>query len=165
MEKWKDIDNFNYEVSTLGRVRNKITNYILKPIRCTNGYLEYQLNKDGKRYIKMAHRLVAQAFIPNLENKPQVNHRDENITNNEVENLEWVTAKENANYGTRNQRAGEKHRHPVDMYDLEKQFIKHFESATQCAKELGICLENITRVCKGKRKTAKGYIFKFSKSC
>lgn len=162
MERWKDIDNFNYEVSTLGRVRNKITNHIIKPTICSNGYLEYQLWKDQKRYIKMAHRLVAEAFIENVDGKEQVNHKDENVKNNCVENLEWSTPKENANYGTRNQRAGEKHRHPVDMYDLEMNFIKHFESATQCSKELGICLENITRVCKGKRKTAKGYIFKFS---
>lgn len=162
MEKWKDIDGFDYEVSTLGRVRNKITNHILKPIKCTNGYLEYQLNKNGKRFCKLAHRLVAEAFIENENNKPQVNHKDENIKNNCVENLEWVTAKENANYGTRNERFAKKKSIPIDMYDLEMNFIKHFESATQCSKELGICLENITRVCKGKRKTAKGYIFKFS---
>ena len=102
-EKFKDILGFEglYKIGDLGtclrfdKVKNKFV--IKKPIICTNGYIEYQLYKKGKGYCKLAHRLVAEAFIPNPYNKPEVNHKDEDITNNKVSNLEWMTSKENPN--------------------------------------------------------------------
>lgn len=100
MEIWKTIEGFeNYSVSTYGRVRKTKTKKIMHQ-QINNGYLYIRLNKDNKRVPLRVHRLVAQAFIPNPDNCPCVNHKDENKTNNCVENLEWCTHKYNLNYGT-----------------------------------------------------------------
>ncbi|SFA50969.1 NUMOD4 motif-containing protein [Parageobacillus thermantarcticus] len=102
MERWKQIDNLNYEVSTYGRVRNRKTGYILKPYLHDNKYLVVSLTtSNGKKKKFKVHRLVAKAFIPNPFNKPQINHLDGNKLNNHVSNLEWCTNKENANHAVR----------------------------------------------------------------
>ena len=104
MENWKIIEDFtNYAVSDLGRVKNRTTGRILKPKTAGRGYLCIAINGKNK-YI---HRLVAEAFIPNPDNLPQVNHKDENKHNNSVENLEWCSAEYNMTYGTRQQRITE----------------------------------------------------------
>lgn len=104
-ELWKSIKGYEgiYEVSNLGNVRNIKPRYkhinpngLLKPVKLNTGYLGVSLiNKDKVRKEHRIHRLVAEAFIPNIDNKPQVNHIDNNRANNSVENLEWVTYKEN----------------------------------------------------------------------
>ena len=95
MEVWTTITNYdNYEVSSLGNVRNKKTGRFLKPA-CNGGYMIVGLCKNGKGSTKPIHRLVASEFISNPENKPQVNHKDKNRSNNNIINLEWVTALEN----------------------------------------------------------------------
>ena len=107
-EVWKDVVHYEglYEVSNLGRVRNKQTQKIKAQTsnynKTTNkgGYLTVQLWKNNRSKREYVHRLVAMAFIPNPDHKPQVNHKDEIKTNNEVSNLEWVTCLENNNYGT-----------------------------------------------------------------
>ena len=117
-EIWLPIEGYDfYEVSNLGRVRRlesvvngksgskrKISGKILKP-GVNMGYLIVNLCKNGVRRNCYIHRLVSQAFLPNPDNLPCVNHRDENKQNNSVENLEWCTQKENVNYGTRTKRA------------------------------------------------------------
>lgn len=99
MEQWRPIKGFEglYEVSNKGRVRSFYTREakVLKPSINKDGYLKAGLSKDGKMYLKSIHRLVASAFIPNIGDKPQVNHIDGDKTNNTVDNLEWVTCKEN----------------------------------------------------------------------
>ncbi len=94
-EIWKDIDGFDgrYQVSSWGNIRN--VRGIMKPYRNKKGYLKIDLCKDGERYKKRVNRLVAEAFIPNPYNLPQVNHKDGNKENNSVSNLEWCTNKEN----------------------------------------------------------------------
>jgi hypothetical protein len=93
-EVWKDIENFdNYEVSTFGNVRNKKTGRILKPAN-NGGYYSVNLSKIKGNY-KQVHRLVAESFIENPENKAHVNHKDKNGLNNHLSNLEWNTPKEN----------------------------------------------------------------------
>ena len=117
-EIWKDIPNFEglYQISNYGRVKT-LEKYISSGIKNNNqvrrkskllkqynkqGYLQVSLSKNHRRYYFNVQRLVAIAFIPNPNNLPQVNHIDENPLNNNVENLEWCTAKYNCNYGSRN---------------------------------------------------------------
>lgn len=166
METWKKIEGFNYEISNLGNCRNSKTRKAIKPVKCTNGYYEYQLYAKGKRYCKLAHRLVATAFIPNLENKREVNHKDCDVTNNRVENLEWVTPKENCAWGDRNLKCREANRDnfkAVRQYDKEGNFIKEYECIADASKEIGILPENISRAIRkvGGRKYAKGFIWEF----
>lgn len=114
-EIWRDIEGYEgqYQVSNLGRVKSfdRIDGAghlkrgrILRPVPDKKGYLRVQLHKEGKRKLFLVHRLVAQAFIPNPEGLPQVNHRDEDPSNARADNLEWCTASYNVNYGTHNER-------------------------------------------------------------
>lgn len=96
----------NYTISKMGVVVNKKYNRQIKLKTSHKGYSTVELWNDGKRKIFMVHRLVASAFIPNPENKPQVNHLDFNRSNNNIENLEWVTAKENVHHSIKSNRKG-----------------------------------------------------------
>lgn len=98
---WHDIPDTHYEVCTDGTVRNKRTNKILARTYDKNGYVRYCLwyiSLKKVRYVP-AHRLVAEAFLPNPDNLPQINHKDENPRNPRLDNLEWCTAQYNCNYG------------------------------------------------------------------
>lgn len=99
-EHFKPIKGYEelYEVSNLGMVKNIKFNKILKPVTDSDGYYVVGLHGHNKRSIKKIHRLVAIAFIPNLENKPQVNHINAIKNDNRIVNLEWATAKENVNH-------------------------------------------------------------------
>lgn len=101
-EIWKDIIGFEgiYEISNLGRIRRIKTGRILSTRRSDGWYITVTLYKDKKRYGKSLHRLVSEAFISNPDNLPEVNHRDEDKTNNRVDNLEFCDHKYNVNYGT-----------------------------------------------------------------
>ena len=100
-EIWKTISDLpRYEISNLGKLRNKNTGKILKTHISKLGYEELTITCDKEQYFRSIHRLVAKAFIENPENKPEVNHINENKLNNTAENLEWVTRKENINHGT-----------------------------------------------------------------
>lgn len=116
-EIWKDIKGYEgrYQVSNLGNVKS--LNYshtgkekTMKLCKDKSGYLNVKLFIDGKHKIYKVHRLVAEAFIPNLKNEPQVNHIDENKSNNNVYNLEWCTARYNSNFGTRKERLRKNHK-------------------------------------------------------
>ena len=134
MEEWRTIiideEETNYEVSSNGLVRNKTTKHILKPQTINSGYLTITICLDNKRRKGMLiHRLVAIAFIPNENNYPEVNHKDEDKTNNNVENLEWCTSKYNQNYGTAIKRARE-HR-VYDYGENHHAFGKTFSEETK----------------------------------
>lgn len=166
-EIWKPIGYEGYEVSNLGRVKSykydKINGKIMKPYKNTKGYLQIDLQLDGRkrenRVHLSVHRLVAIAFIPNPDNLPQVNHKDEDKTNNCVDNLEWCTNNYNAHYGTHIERVAKKIRMPI--YSVDKQGnIEHFPGVREAdrivsGKEYGISAP-ISMCLNGKRKTAYG---------
>lgn len=123
-EEWKDIPGYEglYQISNTGKIKGlpRVTmqNQILKeriliPGVINNGYLQITLHKNGEHKNFLVHRLVANAFIPNPKNLPEVNHKDEDKTNCNADNLEWCTRQYNLNYGTRNQRSAESRRKKV----------------------------------------------------
>jgi len=161
------------EVSTLGRVRTLdrlvscrengkrlVKGRILKQYSDKGGYLQAQVKVDGKWIMKRVNRLVAQTFLSNPDNLPQVNHKDCKIKNNNVENLEWCTASYNARYRekygvSRMESAGK----PVFAINLSTLEVTHFQSQTEAGRELGFDNSRITAVIKGRRKQTSGYWF------
>lgn len=176
MENWKDIQGYEgfYQVSDCGNVKSlarDVFNYrgtvirhmeekILVPASNGIGYLFVNLHKNGKSKSILVHRLVAEAFIPNPENEPYVNHKDEVKTNNVVENLEWCEASYNNIYGTRiermlqNRKSYKLGNHPQAKAVFCVELNKTFDCAKSAQEELGICGSCIRSACKGKRKTA-----------
>lgn len=133
---------------------------MLHCITDTHGYLYINLSKNGKVKKYLLHRLVAQAFIPNPHNKPQVNHIDEDKENNRVENLEWCTNKENVNHGTRNLRVSKINSKPIICIETGIEYY----GTNECARQMGLHQSNITKVLKGKYKTTGGYTFKYKEN-
>lgn len=125
----------------------------------TSGYLYVGLWNDNTLIKKRVHRLVAEAFIDNPDNLPQVNHKDEDKTNNSVGNLEWCTAEYNLNYGARNERSAKtltNHKaFSIPVVCLETGVV--FPSAHEASRQTGIDQRNISACCNGKQKTAGGY--------
>ena len=163
METWVTIKGYeNYEVSRNGLVRNAKSGEILKATLNTWGYPSVTLCCDGKRKNVTVHRLVAEAFIPNIHNLPEVNHLDENKTNNAVNNLEWTTKKTNMNYGTRTQRASEKKFKRVVQCSMTGEVIKVWQSVKE-AEEYGFHHSAISECCHGKRKSHGGFVWRWEK--
>lgn len=157
----KDIKGFEgkYYVDVYGNVYNNEKQ--LKQRIDKDGYRTIILWKNNKPYFRRVHRLVAEAFIPNPENKQQVNHIDENKTNNMVSNLEWMTAKENINYGTRTERQIKTQRKIQKSKAIICSNGVEYDSIKGCARELKLDDGSIVKVLKGKRKTCGGYTFKY----
>ena len=180
-EIWKPVVGYEgiYEVSSFGRVRSvdRIDNNnrkrfgrILTQELGNTGYYRVHLCKNNIRKHTSVHRLVAQAFIPNPYNLPQVNHKDECYTNNCITNLEWCYTKYNVNYGTAIQRKKIKmknhpsHSKKVDRYDLDGNYIDSWPSTKEIERVLGIPNTHISACCIGKKhhKTAGGFKFKYA---
>lgn len=171
MEIWKEIDGYpNYMVSNLGNVKS--LNYkgtgregILTPFidsREGKGYLRVTLCKNGKAKRFQVHRLVAEAFIPNPYNLPQVNHKDENKQSNVVENLEWCDNSYNVNYGTRNKRNAEKLSKPIFQIDkYTNEIIAEFPSLIDIERQFRYSIGLISRCCKDNTKSAYGYKWQY----
>ena len=164
-EVWKDIEEYEglYQISDKGRVKSLKfgKERIMKPGNNGDGYLFVWLWKNGERKKYKIHRLVAQAFLHNPNNLPQVNHKDEDKTNNRVENLEFCDRKYNCNYGTRTKRQAEKTSKPVIQFTKSGEFIKKWKSLTDVHINLGYYQCNISSCCTGKRKSANGFIWKY----
>lgn len=169
VEEWKDIKNYEglYQVSNLGNVRsldrfiiNKIVKgKILKKCLTKFGYYRVVLSKNNVQITRTVHRLVAEAFIENTNNLPCVNHKDEDKTNNCVDNLEWCSYKYNNNYGTMQKRGHEKLSKPVLMLDLQGNVIQEFCSISEAFRITNIL--HIGEVCRGGRCSAGGYKWNF----
>lgn len=155
IEKFRDVVGFDdlYEVSDKGRVRNKITGRILKPAK-NKGYLQVLLYKDEIIHkFKLVHRLVAEAFLPNPNNYPQVNHKDEDKTNNSVDNLEWCTSQYNIDYSQSK---------PVAQFSLDGRLLNTYKSTREAERQTGIPNQNIGKCCLGKIKSAGNFIWKYA---
>lgn len=167
-EVWKDITGYEglYQVSNLGNVKSLNYNRtgqekILKAINHKCGYLRVTLYKNSKCVTYRLHRLVAQAFIPNPDNLPEVNHKDEDKSNNCVNNLEWCDSKYNINYGTGITRSKEKRSKAVLGYHKKDNYIVEYPSIHEAARALGIKSSNICNCCNGKIKSYKGFVWRY----
>ena len=166
MEIWKPVKGYEglYEVSSEGRVRSieRTVPYIYKGTNCTRvvkgtvlkqkhnpEYCTVDLCKEGIVRQKFVHRLVASAFIPNPNNLPQVNHKDEVKTNNAVENLEWCTGLENVRYGTGNARSAKTRSRAIAQYTLDGKLVCVYESISEVRRKHGWAESNISRSARG----------------
>lgn len=185
-EEFRPIEGYEnlYQVSSYGRVYSLISKKFLKSKKDKDGYLIVGLSKDGERKFYSIHRIVATTFIENPSNLPQVNHRDENPSNNHLSNLEWCDAKYNNNYGTRTQRAiskrktnqnwiasirkhlkaiHEKKSKTVLQFTKQGEFVAEYHSAHEAERQTKIHNSHISSCCLDKKyhKSARGYVWRF----
>ena len=177
-----------YKVSNLGRIlslnyKNTGKPGLMNPVEIPNGYFQVGLHKNGNTKMCYVHRLVAETFLPNPENKPYINHKIEGKKGKKINmvifnedgtvdkkrtTIEWVTPKENNDYGTRNERAGKaiskakkgitngKKSKKVLQFTLNGELIREWPSAAECGRN-GFCQGAVADCCNGKRKTHKGF--------
>lgn len=184
-EIWKDIAGYEglYQISNLGNVKSlarykqnhnklqKVEERILKPNITNKGYYYVMLNKNGKQKHKMIHILIAQAFIPNPNNYPIVNHKDGNKLNINIRNLEWSSYSHNNKEAyrlglriapTTNKLGYDNWKSkPIYQYDLDGNFIREWACSLEVKRQLNINPSNITSCCRGERNKAGGYIWKY----
>ena len=171
VEEWRDIAGYEglYQVSNLARVRSvdRIINAVLRGTTYTRnikgrvlrqrkiyrGYCAITL-KNKSLFI---HRIVAEAFVPNPDNLPEINHKDENKLNNRADNLEWCDRPYNVNYGTGIQRREK----PIEQLTLDGQHVAYYTSIKNAERQLGFDQSYITKACRGKRNTAYGYQWRY----
>lgn len=173
-EIWKDINGYNgvYQVSNFGNVRsnehfdrnkrNRIAGRILRPGTKENGYLQVALRDNtGKPKNYYVHRLVMNAFAGECPDGCEVNHIDENKSNNHISNLEYVCHRTNINHGTNIYRRSIKSQKAVEQFSMDGVYITEFSSTIEAEIQTGIWHNNISKACKGKAKSAGGFIWKY----
>lgn len=163
---WRNIRGFDgYKVSNDGYVYSEKTRRILNRINNNKGYYHICLTVDGKMQYQLLHRLIAEAFIPNPEGKPFINHIDGNKKNNKIENLEWVTNQENIRHafeiGLMKGRPSNRKKAILQIDKDTKQVIKEYSSQLEASKELNIHVGSLSQCLNGKYKTAGGYIWRY----
>ena len=181
IEIWKDYKDYEglYQASNLGRMRSLdrwvksksgsvrlCKGKILKLCTDKYGYLNVGLWKNNKVKTYLVHRIIAETFLPNSDNLPCVNHKDENKLNNNAENLEWCSSSYNINFGTRNEKVAEKNTNgkqckPILQYTLDGKFVREWKSAKQAEREGGFNQSHITHCCIGERKKHHNFIWKY----
>ena len=165
-EIWKPIKGYEnlYEVSNTGKVKSLKyrKKYEQKEIAINlrkDGYLQVQLNKQGHQKIYLVHRLVAQAFLDNPDNKPYINHLDCDPSNNNVNNLEWCTQSENMQYASK---LGRIKSSSIIATNLKTGEEKFYINACEAEKDLKITRQAIYSVLKNQYKQMKGYTFRYA---
>jgi len=175
MEEWKDIKGYErlYQVSNTGRIKSLAKGKIRKLQKNRYGYLMVGLYKNGISKYMTVHRIVANAFIPNSQNKPEVNHKNGIKTDNRVENLEWVTSQENVLHSFRELgRKGKSNNKgklgklnwlskEILQFDSDGNLIKKWCGIRDVTRSMGIDEGSISKCCSGIRKTAGGYLWKY----
>lgn len=177
MEIWvsiKDYENL-YQVSNYGNIRSldkkdSLGRFVkgknMKPIVRKDGYLDITLHKDGKGKHFLLHRLIAETFIDNPNDYKEINHKDENKANNNINNLEWCSRSYNINYGIGNKSRRKtllnKRGKEIIQYNKNKEIIKIYPSLREANRKTNINIGNICECCNGTRKTAGGYIWQYA---
>ena len=166
-----------YKVSNWGRIlslnyKNTGKSELMNPGTDKDGYFKVGLSKNGEYKTCKVHRLVAQTFIPNPENLPEVNHKDEDKTNNfvflnedgsinkEKSNLEWKSHRDNLNHGTHNERIAKARSKRVLQLSLDGELIREWESTKECGRN-GFNQGHVAACCRGEEKTHKGFRFMY----
>ena len=177
-EIWKDVSGYEgyYKVSNFGNVKScartinhglggadrSIKSRVIKPYGDNHGYHSVSLSKNGKVRKHKVHRLVAEAFISNPENKPTVNHKNEIRTDNHVSNLEWATYKENNDHGGHNERVSKTLSNPIEQLDKNGNKISCFQSVRDASLATGINIMNIKSCLSHKNRVfAGGYQWRY----
>ena len=175
-EEWRDVVGYEglYQVSSEGRVKSLERNIphwrggertvkerILKPKTDRYGYLIVGLYAGGKQKMFSVHRLVCEAFHDNPDNKQEVNHINEDKTDNRACNLEWSTRRENCNHGSRNERVAKARSKLVGQYTRDGELIKIWPSTKEAQRQTGFDCSNISQAANGKYKQAYGFIWKY----
>lgn len=175
MEIWKDIEGYEgiYKISDLGAVKSlartisytdgrsrKVEERILKQSDAKDGYKVVTLAKNKNNVMNRVHRLVAKAFIPNEDNKPQVNHINEKKSDNRASNLEWCTSKENINHGTGIERRADKGRKRIMGTHINNGKKIIYKSITESEKD-GFNSRVITQACRNQRNQHFGYVWRY----
>ena len=149
----------DYEITREGQIINKTNGHILKPQPNAKGYLRVSISKK----LVFVHRLVAEKYVPNPNNLPQVNHIDGNKLNNNIDNLEWCTNSENTQHGYDNHLYKFKSRcHAVNVYTKQGDFLKQYKSIRNMCDELHINRKTVTMILKGEKVTNNyNYLFEY----
>ena len=163
---WKEYpNNPNYLVSDEGQIKSRKRNKLLIPKANWDGYLRIQIWEGGKCHMIGWHRVVAETFVPNPDNKPFINHKNGVKTDNRAENLEWCTQSENIRHAWKN---GLSHLHsnkPVVQYDLMMNRICSYPSQREAAKAVNISNSGICNACRHPTRTAAGFYWRYEETC
>lgn len=171
-EIWKDVSEFGdiYQVSNLGRIKNAKSDIILSQYinKARGGYHQVSFTYHGKHYTRYVHRVVAKAFIPNPDNLPEVNHKDENKSNNNVNNLEWCTSKYNIHYSGIPQKTipyliaySNQLKKPVCQYTKDGVLVNKFDGVREAERVTGLYSNSISKCCLGKQEYVGNFIWRY----
>lgn len=162
-KEWRTVKEYDrYEVNQFGEIRHKKRKQILKPRLNSGGYGYVAFNIDGQRKNFAIHKIVANAFIPNPNGYTEVNHKDYNRLNNQVDNLEWIDSSQNKIHAYKKIENHISRGKEVEQYTKTGEYVKTYNTVTDAAKAVGCCVAAISNCCLGRTKTSMGFQWRFS---